>query len=61
LEIFDAYGVSQSPSFSGQPRPGDPPGYQAETSVATDWGWHPRVHWREGVRRYVEWFKASGR
>ena len=54
--VFEAYQTSSRPTFSGLPRPGDPPGYQAVIKLAQESGWTPRVSWREGVQRYVNWF-----
>lgn len=60
-EVFRAFGSSDQPCFNGSPRPGDPPGYQANMKIATDWGWSPNVDWREGVRRYVAWYRSQSR
>jgi UDP-glucose 4-epimerase len=52
--------TSMQPNFSGQTRPGDPPGYQAEMSRAHNFGWAAQIGWQEGMRRYVEWFRERG-
>lgn len=57
-EIFRAYGSMATLDFSGMPRPGDPVGYHADVTAATAWGWQPAVAWRDGMRRYVDWFKG---
>jgi UDP-glucose 4-epimerase len=54
--IFEYSNSQLHPQFSGQPRAGDPPGYQADMTLATQLGWKSRVSWRDGVRRYVQWF-----
>ncbi len=54
--IFEYSNAELQPKFSGQSRAGDPPGYQADMTLATQLGWKPRVPWRDGVRRYVQWF-----
>jgi UDP-glucose 4-epimerase len=59
-KVFSEYGVPFEPSFSGQERPGDPLGYQADRTAADGWGWSPSVGLNEGVSRYVEWYKALG-
>jgi UDP-glucose 4-epimerase len=56
-EILRDYGSTATLTFSGRPRPGDPVGYHADVTAATAWGWRPAVAWREGMRRYVDWFK----
>lgn len=58
LEVFRAFGSNQVPQFSGVRRPGDPPGHEADISAATEWGWVPKLGWKEGVHRYVQWFKG---
>lgn len=58
-EILAALGRSDAPSFSGAQREGDPPVYVADTQRVDEWGWRPRVSWREGVRDYVGWFCSS--
>ena len=59
--VFREYGSSVEPTFSGIARPGDPPGYQADVTQAHSWGWSPRIDWRQGVRRYVQWFRSERR
>lgn len=59
-ELFGALGIHAAPSFSGTTRHGDPKHYRADIAAAGQWGWHPKVGWREGVRKYAEWFKDSG-
>lgn len=59
LETFRLFGASQRPAFSGNARPGDPPGYHADTSAARAWGWQPQIDWQEGISRYVRWFKEQ--
>jgi UDP-glucose 4-epimerase len=54
--VFDLLASPVRPQFSGEIRPGDPPGYQADMARATKFGWTPRISWRDGVSRYVQWF-----
>ncbi len=58
-ELFDCFGRSDAPQFSGSVRNGDPLHYLADISQARNWGWQPTVRWREGVREYAEWFKGG--
>lgn len=55
-ELYRALGIAVPPTFSGHPRPGDPPGYAADVAAARNWGWTPQIAWREGVREYAQWF-----
>jgi UDP-glucose 4-epimerase len=58
-ELVRAWGRDMTVSFSGQPRPGDPVGFVADTARARSWGWQPRVSWRDGVRAYVQWIERG--
>jgi UDP-glucose 4-epimerase len=60
-DVFAVYGCNESVSFSGEPRPGDPPGYHADISKAIGIGWQPNVDWRTGISRYVRWFLETDR
>ncbi|HEY3280929.1 MAG TPA: NAD-dependent epimerase/dehydratase family protein [Armatimonadota bacterium] len=51
---------SSEPEFSGASRTGDPSRYIADISKATDWGWKPEKHWRDGVAEYVAWWQRHG-
>ena len=57
-EVFRVYGCTLELGFNGTPRPGDPVGYQADVTAATSWDWKPVVAWRDGITRYVNWFKG---
>ena len=57
--VFREFGLTRSAGFSGEPRLGDPPGYQADIQLATKWGWRPGISLSDGIKRYVEWFKRS--
>ncbi|ULA64986.1 MAG: Epimerase domain-containing protein [Nitrospira sp.] len=56
-ELFRGLGRQANPAFSGIVRVGDPKHYRADISTAQQWGWLPKVGWREGVRAYAEWFR----
>lgn len=58
-ELFDSFGRSDSPQFSGAVRSGDPVHYIADINLLRSWGWQPRMQWREGVRNYADWFKKG--
>lgn len=58
-EILNALGTGTAAKFTGQVREVDPPSYVADVGRATGWGWKPRKPWREGVREYVDWFRAN--
>lgn len=57
--VFKEFGVGHPPVFSGQSRPGDPPGYEADIAIARSWGWQPEKPLADGIKRYVEWFKQE--
>jgi UDP-glucose 4-epimerase len=58
-ELFRLMGRSDQPVFRGTPRPGDPLHYHADMRRALAWGWKPAIGWREGLARYVAWFRAQ--
>lgn len=45
-----------APVFTGQALPGHPNNYVAQVDKAATLGWCPRVEWRTGVDRYVDWY-----
>lgn len=57
--LFACWGRDDTPDFTGTGRPGDPEHYQADSRAARAWGWAPAIGWRDGVSRYVEWFKRE--
>lgn len=60
-DVLAAFGRSGPIIFSGKARPGDPPGYHADISKATETGWRPGVDWSTGISRYAKWFSEVGR
>ena len=54
--LFHCTGKKEVPFFSGTDRPGDPSHYVADISKVFEWGWHPKIDWKDGVREYVDWF-----
>lgn len=58
-ELFRLMGRGAQPVFRGAPRPGDPLHYHADMRRALAWGWKPGIGWREGLARYVAWFRAQ--
>jgi len=55
-ELFELLGRSSKPSFDGKQRSGDPRDYQADITMATGWGWSPKINLSEGLRGYVDWY-----
>jgi UDP-glucose 4-epimerase len=45
-------------TFSGEARPGDPPGYQADTARARSFGWAPRQQFGAGLADYISWARG---
>ncbi len=58
-ELATLLGAKQGPRFSGATRAGDPRDYQADMTRTSKLGWAPRTDWREGLRRYVAWYRAE--
>jgi UDP-glucose 4-epimerase len=46
-------------TFSGAQRIGDPNRYIADVRLAKEWGWQPKVGWKQGVEAYVRWWKTT--
>lgn len=57
LELFNCFGKSDTPLFSGTGRPGDPVQYIANITRAMSYGWEPEWHWKRGIKEYVDWFR----
>jgi UDP-glucose 4-epimerase len=58
-EIVSAFGSGVQLGFSGQARSADPLAYVADISRARMLGWLPEKQWQQGVREYVDWFRAG--
>jgi UDP-glucose 4-epimerase len=58
-ELFRLMGRSDRPVFRGTPRPGDPLHYHADMRRALAWDWRPTIGWRDGLARYVAWFREQ--
>ena len=56
---FRLMGRNDQPSFCGTQRPGDPVHYHADIGEALAWGWRPEVSWKDGLARYVSWFRKE--
>jgi UDP-glucose 4-epimerase len=46
-------------TFSGDVRPGDPPGYQADTARARSLGWAPKQEFEAGLADYIAWARGA--
>ncbi len=44
--------------FSGEARPGDPAGYEADISKARAWNWSPSKDFAAGLADYVSWARG---
>ncbi|OQW89641.1 MAG: hypothetical protein BWK78_07510 [Thiotrichaceae bacterium IS1] len=58
-QIFESFGSTNSPIFSGSLRSGDPSQYVADITKALALGWQPKKSWRDGIQEYVEWYKRG--
>jgi len=56
-ELFDQLAPGTLPRFCGTIRPGDPLHFHADPGETLNWNWRASVHWKEGVRRYADWFR----
>lgn len=60
LEMLkEELGVSICIKFNNAVRAGDPRFYNANISRANSLGWAPVVPLRNGIRKYVEWYKGN--
>ncbi len=57
--LAEQLGGTETPSFTGTTRSGDPLHYQADISQALAWDWKPIWHWRDGVKAYADWFRDT--
>lgn len=57
--LFRLLGRDDDPVFSAAGRDGDPKHYLADIRAAQRWGWNPGVNWRDGLKRYVAWFRQG--
>lgn len=55
-ELFAGLGGNKPPRFTGSRRAGDPEALVADISRALATGWRAQVSWKEGVRKYADWF-----
>ena len=58
-DLFTCFERSDAPKFSGVARSGDPIGYQADISIARNWGWQPAKDRKQGIREYAAWIKGG--
>ena len=52
------WGMPSAIAFSGQARPGDPPGYEADIARARSLGWTPVEEFDSGLAEYVSWARG---
>lgn len=57
--IRDEWGSDTEVEFSGVSRPGDPKYLVAEMMFGRFMGLTPETGWRDGMRRYVSWFRSG--
>jgi UDP-glucose 4-epimerase len=57
-EVADYWGGGTGIEFTGERRAGDPPALVADVSRASDLGFEARIELRDGLRRYVDWFRG---
>lgn len=55
--IRDDWGADTEIDFSGDSRPGDPKYLVADMVSGRSIGLAPETGWRDGMRRYISWFK----
>lgn len=57
--LFDALGSSVAPTFTGEPKAGDPVSLVADPARAFMLHWKPRVSWEQGIAEYATWFRSG--
>ena len=57
--VMAAWGQEVPIRFSGRVRPGDPASLVADTRLALEGGWAPRVAFADGVADTVAWFRGA--
>jgi UDP-glucose 4-epimerase len=57
--LFDALGSSVAPTFTGEPKAGDPVSLVADPARAFMLHWKPRVSWEQGIAEYAMWFRSG--
>jgi UDP-glucose 4-epimerase len=58
FEIGREFGISEQVEFAQVMREGDPSAYIADISRAKALGWFPQVNWKDGIGRYVDWYRS---
>ena len=58
-DICDLLGTNRLPVFSGEGRTGDPVYLVADTTEALRLGWKPLTSWKEGLQKYISWYKTG--
>lgn len=48
-----------APSFSGEPRRGDPPSYVADVLALHNWGYRPTTDMEIALADYIRWFRSE--
>jgi UDP-glucose 4-epimerase len=56
--IRDLWPGAPAVTFSGEARPGDPAGYEADISRARAWNWTPAKDFSAGLADYVSWARG---
>ena len=56
--LYEEIGIDCMPKFSGISREGDPLFYEADIKESLSWGWEPKIALKEGIYKYVKWFKS---
>ena len=58
--LFEAYGAQKRPAFGGEVNAGNPNHYVADVAAMSEWGWHPSVDLKQGIKEYVRWYREYG-
>lgn len=58
--MMDIYNIHKDPIFI-DPRPNDVFKLEADTILARDYGYQPKVNLEDGLTKYINWWKQNGR
>jgi UDP-glucose 4-epimerase len=58
-EIYNNLKITGEPLFKRVDKPGDPPHFQADVTLAHKLDWLPKTVWQLGIAHYCQWFRSQ--